>query len=81
VPADARDQVDHLASVADAQAPVLGVVARQPADGGVVKADRVVVADQQEQGERVREVDVAELRAAFIARKAFPVLRARWNWA
>jgi hypothetical protein len=59
--ADSFEHVDHRPRLADPQPAILGVVARQPPDGRVVEPDRVVVSEEQEQAERVGEVDVAEV--------------------
>jgi hypothetical protein len=61
VPADRGEHVDELASLSEPELAILGGVPAEPPDGGAFVAQRVVVADQEDEAERVGEVDVAEL--------------------
>jgi hypothetical protein len=61
VPADPVEQVDELARVAHEQVAVFGGVPCEPADGGFVVEDGRVLADQQEQRERVCKANPTKL--------------------
>ena len=60
MPADRGEQVDELACVCEPHPPILRRVPGEPPDGPP-EPERVVVSDQQDKAERVRQVDVSEL--------------------
>jgi hypothetical protein len=60
VTADAGEHVDELARLGQPQLAVLGGVPAEPAHGGTLEPERVIVADEQHEAERVGQVDVSE---------------------
>jgi hypothetical protein len=57
VPADAVE----LARLGQPHRPIVRRVASQPPDGGAFVAERVVLADEQDETERVCQIDLAKL--------------------
>jgi hypothetical protein len=61
MPTDAGKEIDQLARLGQPHRPVLRRIPRKPPNRGAVIPLWVVVADQQDKTERVRQVDTAEL--------------------
>jgi hypothetical protein len=74
VPADAVEQVYELARVSEEEVAVFGCVLREPADGGFVVEDGLVLADQEEQRERVSEADRLEFCCGVEGEVGVPAL-------
>jgi hypothetical protein len=60
---------------------VLRGVPAPPSHRGALIPERVVVSDEQDEAERVSEVDTPEFRRCGKRGVRIPVLRARWNRA
>jgi hypothetical protein len=61
VPPDRGEKIDQLARLDQPHRPILRRIPREPPHRRAVKPLRVIVADQQDETERVRQVDVVEL--------------------
>jgi hypothetical protein len=77
MPAGAIEQLDELTRLYQPHGAILRRVAREPPHRRLVIPLRVIVADQQDETERIAKPRWRSSAAAASARCAFPVLRAR----
>ena len=61
MPANRGEHVDQLARLGQSELAILGGVAAEPSHRRALISERVVVADQEHEAERVGEADVSEL--------------------
>jgi hypothetical protein len=61
MPANRDQHVGELARLGQSQVSIVGGVPAEPSNGGTLEQERVVVADQQDEAERIGQVDVSEL--------------------
>ncbi|HEX3331837.1 MAG TPA: hypothetical protein VHS27_18075 [Gaiellales bacterium] len=74
MPTDAVEQVDEFAGIAQQEVAVFGGVFREPPHRCLVVEDGLVLPDQEQERQRVGEVDALELRCGVEGEVRVPAL-------